>query len=218
MYMIISMKNLTKGLAGAIFILSMGACQKKAPVRRSQAWLNSIERALLTAQNASDAAFQALKADVKKNGNSSNGLKRVKRAEKLKKRTHEVEVAIQKMKSTLVKDAGCGFDSKTRQLNNPQNAAKVSEIMQANESELIQLLDSYVDFLSIEYKDLDLYKLERLTNDMEYPQQVTFYDKFYKNANVAEALSSLTVHQLAVRHYEAYILKKLGAGDLYQSF
>ena len=216
--MIISMKNLIKGLAGAILILSMGACQKKAPVRRSQAWLNSISRALPPAQNASDAALRSLKADVKKYGNSSAGLKRIKRAEKLKKRTHEVEVAIDKMKSTLVRSAGGGLDPKTGQPNNPQNTAKVSEIMQANKAELIRLLDDYVNFLASEHKDLDLYKLERLTNDMEYPQQVTFYDKFYKNANVAEALSSLTVHQLAVRRYEAYILKKLGAGDLYQSF
>ncbi|OJJ20973.1 hypothetical protein BKI52_10380 [marine bacterium AO1-C] len=197
-----------------LLVLFTSACQQKAPVKRSQEWLSSLQRALWPAKNASDLALIALKQDVKKQGNSSEGIKRIERAETLKKRTNEVEAEIDKLKSTLVKEAGAGFDLKTKMPKDPQNTAKVKEIMRANLPKLTKALDGYVEFLSKEYKDLSLPRFILLTQGIVYPKKKSFYEVFYENATVLEALSSLTVHQLTIRRYEAEVLKKLGAGDL----
>ncbi|HAS40179.1 MAG TPA: hypothetical protein DCS93_06845 [Microscillaceae bacterium] len=197
-----------------VLVLLASACQQKTPVKRSQEWLKSLRVATVPAKKASDLALVALKKDVKKQGNSREGLERVKRAEILKKRTNEVEAEIDKLKTLLMTDAGGGLDPQTKMPKDPQNTAKVEEVMKANTPKLIKALDDYVKFLSIKYKDLDLPRFAPLTKDMMYPKKMSFYEMFYGDATVIEALSSLTVHQLTVRRYEAEVLKKLGAGDL----
>lgn len=176
---------------------------------RQNAWLHALEYALDGAKTRSDYALEAIKKDVKKQGSSREGLKRIKRVELLKKNSVTLVVNIDKIKRRLMKEAGGGLSLETRGVKTPGNSKTVAVIMQQESAELQTKLVDYVRLLHTEYKDLGGAMLS-LGKDWKQPQ---FYDTWYKDANVIEALLNLTQHQTAVLRYEAEILKKMGAGD-----
>ena len=59
-----------KHLILCLFLLTTGACQQKQPPIRQYSVLHALEYSLISARMSSDQALQALKKDVKKNGNS----------------------------------------------------------------------------------------------------------------------------------------------------
>jgi len=79
-----------------LLVLFANACQQKAPTKRSQEWLESLEKALVKAKDKSDYRNQLVKREVKKSGNTSEGLKSLQRITVLRKRTAKVLYEIEK--------------------------------------------------------------------------------------------------------------------------
>ncbi|WP_045114371.1 type IX secretion system motor protein PorM/GldM [Microscilla marina] len=213
-----------------LVLMAMLALQVSSSIMDKFIFLNSaLEHSLTNAKKSSDQALEALKRDVKKNGNSRQGLERIKRAELLKKKTSEIIGEVTKIKQILIKDAGDGIDSKTHVVKNPKEEGKVGEIM-IGESEgkgegykLKDKLDKYVAWLSAEFKDLDLPKFEPLAEGNKkkalYANDPIQKNKDFAEANfghtpVVAALAVLTQKQSEILRYQAEVLKKLGAGDL----
>jgi len=212
-----------------LVLMAMLALQVSSSIMDKFIFLNSaLEHSLANAKDASDNALKALKADVKKQGNSREGLDRIKRAELLKKRTAEMLGDIEKIKSKLINDAGDGLDPKTHTVKNPKEEGKVGEIMigatkDGEGYKLKKKLDSYVKWLGTEFKDLTLPKFDPIAegnaNNPLYAADPVQKGKDFSEANfghtpVVAALAVLTQKQSVVLRYESEVLKKLGAGDI----
>ena len=212
-----------------LVLMAMLALQVSSSIMDKFIFLNSaLEHSLANAKSASDGALKALKADVKKNGNSREGLDRIKRAELLKKKTAEILGEIDKIKQTLINKAGDGLDPKTHTVKNPKEEGKVGEIMIGASKDgegykLKKKLDGYVSWLGTEFKDLQLPKFEKIAEGNEnnplYAGDPVQSGKDFPEANfghtpVVAALAVLTQKQSVLLRYESEVLKKLGAGDL----
>ncbi|HAS40181.1 MAG TPA: hypothetical protein DCS93_06855 [Microscillaceae bacterium] len=189
---------------------ALAACQSSPPIRQ-YTLLNSLEHSLYNAKGASDNALKALKADVKKQGNSREGLERIKRSEQLKQRTAALLGEIEKVKDILVKNAGGGLDPKTHMPKQPLNTNKVRQIMKKEAPVLSKRLNAFTLFITVEFKDLTLPRFDNLGDGID---GYTFYETFFKGANLVEALSALTQREAVALRYESEVMKKMGAGDL----
>lgn len=193
-------------------LLGIAACQSsQTKAIRQYQILSSFEHLLIDAKKSSDQALQSLKKDVKKNGNSREGLERIKRAELLKKKSMTLLGSLSKIKQQLIDKAGQGLDEKTHRPKDPLNVRTTQRLMRKSADTLSQQLEYYVDWLSDEFKDLDLPKFEPLGKGYG---ELSFYQTFFANANLGETLCILTNKQSEVLRYQAEVLKKLGAGDL----
>lgn len=204
------LRKYSKALLLCSLLLCVGACKPDLPVRQ-YALLSMLEHSLINAKVSSDQALEALKKDVKKNGNSREGLERIKRSELLKKKTVGMIGDLEKLKQKLVKDAGQGLDEKTHMPKRPLNTGATAGIMRKETKILSKKLNKFTNWLAAEFKDLDLPKFELLgagKNDL------SFYATYFDGVNLAEALCVITRYQLEVLRYQSEVLKKLGAGDL----
>lgn len=215
-----------------LVLMAMLALQVSSSIMDKFIFLNSaLEHSLINAQKSSDQALEALKKDVKKNGNSPEGRDRIKRAELLKKRTAGIIGDVEKIKQKLITDAGDGLDKKTHTVKNPKEEGKVGEIMIGGHEgsgdgegyKLKKKLDKFVSWLGTEFKDLDLPKFEKLAEGNEkkalYASDPIQKNKDFAEANfghtpVVAALAVLTQKQSEILRYQSEVLKKLGAGDL----
>ena len=205
-----TLKKYTQTLLFCGLLLCAGACQSDLPIRQ-YSLLNALEHLLINAQYSSYQALEALKKDVKKNGNSREGLERIKRAELLKKHTVNLKGDLEKLKQRLIKEAGDGLDEKTHMPKRPLNTGITASIMSKAAEKLSKKLNKFSKWLAAEFKDLDLPKFEPLGAGQG---ELSFYETWFKGTNLAEALSALTKHQSEVLRYQSEVLKKLGAGDL----
>lgn len=212
-----------------LVLMAMLALQVSSSIMDKFIFLNSaLENSLASAQKASDQALAALKKEVKKSGNSREGLERIKRAELLKKKTVEMLGDIDKIKQKLIKEAGEGLDPKTHTVKNPKEETKVGFIMigpnkDGEAYKLKKKLDKYVGWLSTEFKDLELPKFDKIAEGnannplfADHPIQKSkdFAEANFEHTPVVAGLAVLTQKQSVILRYQAEVLKKLGAGDI----
>lgn len=183
------------------------------------------------ARDASEAALVALKKKVEKEGNSPEGQASIKRAEELKKETHQILAYIKKLKEDLFNQVGGGADPHTGAVKNAKEETGVETMMigvgrNGKGYELKRKLDTYVNYLNDKFKDLFEGNAKRFEMLAKGNSDIPMYkhdplqrDKDFAQANfgqtpVVAALAILTQRQSEVIRYEQEVLKKLGAGDL----
>jgi len=175
-----------------------------------QSFNDLIERSVAKAQVASYKADSALKAEARKNGNSREDKERIKRAALLQKRTNEVIAFLEDAKNHLKKI--------------PKEARKQTSdwmIEQGKAHQIKKKLDTYIDWLAKEHKDLDLPKFEKIAEGNErnalyfaWENNRDFAHTYFAYTSPIEAATVLSLKQTIVKRYEAEVLKKLGAGDI----
>ena len=176
-----------------------------------QSFNHSMEASVQKATITSQKSDSILREDVRKNGNSREGLDRIQRAALLKKRTNAVIANLEKTKNYL----------KTL----PQNSHDQANhwmIRQRTAYQIKDELDKYVDWLMKEFKDLNLPKFEKIANGNEenslyfvWEPDRDFAHNYFKYAIPTEAMAILTQKQLIIKRYESEVLKKLGGGGFY---
>ncbi|OJJ21717.1 hypothetical protein BKI52_14545 [marine bacterium AO1-C] len=150
----------------------------------------------------------AIKADVRKQGNSREGLERIKRCNILHTRTLVLIDTLQLFKGKL---------------NNQTPAATtpVRQLLWHNEEgrKLAIKVNKYITWLGYEFKDLRLPKFELITTrhfavkeEQQHPDK--FAQLHFAYGSVATVRALLTFWQNTLLEYEREILKKLGSGDL----
>lgn len=215
-----------------LVLTAMLALQVSSSIMDKFIFLNeSLEHSLTGAREASENALASLKKKVEKEGNSPEGLKSIKRAEDLKKKTALVYDEIENLKKMLTKEVGGGLDEHTKSVKNPKEETGVEVIMIGNHGakngkgySLEKSLNGYTRYLNEEFKDLNFPKpFEDLAKGNKnlplYAHDAIQRDKDFAQANfgqtpVVAALAILTQKQAEVIRYEQEVLKKLGAGDL----
>lgn len=155
-------------------------------------------------------AGKELRKDVKRNGNSREGLERIKRVRVLQQRTNKLIQKLEGWKMPLQKYRN---DGKTVVAKMMLDGAKGYELKQQ--------LDTYVNWLTKEFIDLDLPKFEKLAEGNE---KKALYDNdwikiskdfahlHFEHVSPAIALGILTEKQLEIKRYEAEVMKKIGVG------
>jgi gliding motility-associated protein GldM len=212
-----------------LVLTAMLALQVSSSIIDKFVFLNqSLEHSLDGAKAASEAALQALIKQVQKEGNTTEGRERIKRADELKKETAKLLGEIDKYKRKLI-EAGEGVDPKTGSVKNPKEETKV-EIMMIGPTknglgyDLKKKLDAYNEYLVKEYGDLGFSKSDFLPlaegnqNNPLYKNDPVQRGKDFAEANfgqtpVVAALAVLTQKQTEIVRYEQEVLKKLGAGE-----
>lgn len=166
---------------------------------------SALEHSLSNLQKDSDQGLQSLKRDVKRSGNTREGLENIKRAELLKKRTVEMLGDIDKIKQKLIKEGGKGLDPKTHTVKRPKAKLPVSRLMvgfigQSNgEGYLLEKkLNAYSSWLNQEYKDLLAIPLPSLTKikGVKEPQNFVHHNFWQKPVVLALAKLTQLQHQL----------------------
>ena len=76
--MIKQIRSQTQVLMFLGLLISFTACQQPTPYQRTSAWIGSLEHSLVTAKVRSDYGLVSIKKQVKKNGNSREGLEKNK--------------------------------------------------------------------------------------------------------------------------------------------
>lgn len=204
------MKNLYTTLACCALLLSMAACNtpNKNEALRSYSVLSTIERQLSFSYMLSDQGLAYLKRGVKQEGNTREGLERIKRTELLKKKVTYLVNDIEKVKRLLINKAGDGLDAKTHYPKQALDVSNTQSIMRKEAPKLSNQLDKYVKWLSVEYRDLELPNFFPLH---EGPEGQNFYETFFAGAHLGEVLIMLTNKQSQVMRYQSEVMKKLGA-------
>lgn len=156
----------------------------------------------------SDQGLAYLKRGVKQEGNTREGLERIKRTELLKKKVAYLVGEIEKVKSLLIKKAGGGINAKTHYPKQALDVSNTQSIMRKEAPKLSNQLEKYVKWLNVEYKDLELPTLLPLHEGAEGQN---FYETFFADAHLGEVLTMLTNKQSQVMRYHSEVMKKLGA-------
>lgn len=193
-----------------LFLLITGACQQQPPVIRQQKVLDALETTVIYAQSTNYWALTNLKRGVKHYGNSAEGLERIRRCEVLRKRAVDMVGNVEKLKQTLIKEAGQGVDTNTHRINERFNIDVTKKIMKVAAVKLSKQLNKYSRWIDSEHKDLDLPEFELLG---EGTQQLSFYEAYFRGSNLIEVLIMLTERQLGILRYQSEVLKKFGAGE-----
>ncbi|HAS40104.1 MAG TPA: hypothetical protein DCS93_06470 [Microscillaceae bacterium] len=166
----------------------------------------SVQRATLVAHQADST----LRANVKDQGHSREGLDRIQRTGLLQKRTNRVIALLENAKKQLK--------------NLPSNTRRSTSrllIDQAMAYRIKDSLDSYVDWLNDDFKDLIEFKFEPLAHhdpsqDWYYPWEsiMDFPKRYYRYTLPAEAVTILSVQQTKITHYEEELLARLVGGSM----
>lgn len=202
------MKYLATLFCCALF-LGFVSCksQNKNEALRSYSVFSTLEIQLRMSYMLNNHRLVYLKKDVKINGNAPEGLERVKRAEILKKKVAYLIGNITKVKHLLTIQAGDGLSVKTHMPKQALEVKTTQSIMRKKSPELSHQLEKYVNWLSAEYKDLDLPKFEPLHEGSEGQN---FYEAFFAGAHLGDVLIMLAHLQSEIMRYQSEVLKKLG--------
>ncbi len=215
-----------------LVLTAMLALQVSSSIIDKFIFLNaSLEHALEGARKGSENALTALKKDVEKQGNSSEGLKKIKHAEKLKQKTAELIGEIDKIKKRLTNEAGGGIDPHTNAIKDAKEETKVEILMLGATKngvgyDLKTKLDTYTNALmnDVDFKEYGLTKddISPLAEGNE-KNPIYQHDPIQRSKNFAEAnfgqtpvvaaLAVLTQKQTDIIRYEQALLKKIGAGE-----
>ncbi|OJJ17894.1 hypothetical protein BKI52_28975 [marine bacterium AO1-C] len=173
----------------------------------------SLEQSIYRATLAAQASDSTLRADVRKQGSSREGVDRIGRAALLQQRTNQVMAIVETAKNRLK--------------NLPKNAQRQTSNLMINQAMAYRIkdsLDRYVDWLTFEFRDLGLPKFEKLAKhdhrkDWYYPWESIqdFPKRYFKYTRPAEAITILNLQQAAVKRYESKVLKRLDAGSITSS-
>lgn len=148
-----------------------------------------MERSLvLVKEQAKELDHETVK-DVKKNGNSSEGLERIERGKLLRKRTQEVIDQIEQLKQTIKKK---------------QDVYQVM-VNQSNAPRIDKLTKEHIQWLNHEYRDLDIPKFEFIRGTREFISA----KHHFSHATSSAAMAWLNQRALAVRYFEQQIARKL---------
>lgn len=181
---------------GALAMLTIALCWcwvAWVPLNNYQQQLEEgnllMERSLaMVKERAKELDDEAIK-DVKKNGNSEEGLERLDRGKLLRKRTQAVIDQIEQLKQGI----------KTNQ------KAYWVMVEQGNALKIDQLTQEHIQWLNHEYRDLDIskFKLNRSTREFISAK------RHFSHATSTGAIAWLNQRALAVRHFEHRIARKL---------
>jgi hypothetical protein len=127
--------------------------------------------------------------DVKRNGNSSEGLERIERGKLLRKRTQAVIDQIEQLKQAI----------KTN-----QQAYQVM-VEQGNALRIEQLTQAHIQWLNYEYRDLDIPKFKFIRGTREFISA----KHHFSHTTSSAAIAWLNQRALAVRHFEHQVARKL---------
>lgn len=156
----------------------------------------NLDIGLKAAQTGANEAIEGLKIEVKKNGNSREGLERIQRAEALNKKTDSLISYLKHVKDNL------------------PNKAVTHKTTKA--------LNIYTTWLNQEFKDLDVPRFGKLTKGNAHKalydkdwffKEKDFVHTYFANTTVAAANALLTQKQLTIKRFESEILKKMGASS-----
>jgi RNase H-fold protein (predicted Holliday junction resolvase) len=171
--------------------------------------------------------LENLKKSVVKNGKSTEGIEKFKRAANLFKSTAEVISYIESIKMKISSDAGEGINPKTRSIVKLTNNIRVHELMIGLGDKkdgfaypLEKKLDEYIEFLAEEFEsELDaIYEKPNLTPDnaenylyKNNPQEKNkdFATAHFGNTPVIMVLAILTQKGIEVLTYEQKVMMKL---------
>ena len=203
------MKNLYTTLACCALLLGMAACktQNKNEALRSYSVLSTLEHQLSKSYEASDEALVYLKKDVKRLGNSREGLESIKRAELLKSKTANLIYDIKKIKNILIEKAGGGINPKTNKPKQALNIRNTQDVIREESPKLSRKLEKHVKWLGTEYKDLHLPIFPPLHKG---PDGQSLYEAFFADAHLGDVLIMLSSIQSKVIRYEREVIRRLG--------
>lgn len=171
--------------------------------------LNQLLEAQQPHQQATEnEIIKAIKAEVRKNGNSREGQERIKRAELLRERMAWAIDTLQLLKNQLSKYS-------------PTATAPVRRLFWHNESgeKLAIKMDKLIIWLSAEFKDLALPKFSKLIQ-REFvlkagpDHKFKFAQLHFAYGSVASTIGLFTYWQNTLLLYEYEVLKKLVADDI----
>lgn len=196
------------------FLLSIAACKtsNKNEALRSYSILSTLEHQLSQSYIANDRALAYLKVEIKKDGNTREGLERIKRAEYLKQKTAQVIGNIAQIKQQLIEKVGQGLDAKTHRPKQALDISNTQNIMREEAPKLSKKLEAYLQWLLIEYKDLDLPELPPLHKGS---QGQSFYETFFADAHLGDVLIMLAHLQSEIMRYQTKAMSRLGGEALY---
>ncbi|TAE75938.1 MAG: gliding motility protein GldM [Bacteroidetes bacterium] len=212
-----------------LVLTAMLALQVSSSIIDKFIFLNdSLERALGFSRQASENALKKFEEKVKKEGNSADGQRAIKRAHELKQKTSDLISYIDKLKTRLEKEAGGGREHGV--IKDPKEETKVELIMLGATKNgegytLGKKLDAYTTALASEYADLGLSKNDFPSLAMGNEKNKIYeHDQIQKNKGFAEAnfgqtpvvaaMAVLTQKQNEIIRYEQEVLKKLVSGDM----
>lgn len=151
---------------------------------------------------------EALKKAVRRNGNYREGLEQIRRADLLHQKTLQARDSLQYWKKLLQHDTTLSTTSVRRLLWKNRQAEK-----------LLKQLNTHVDWLNSEFKDLNLPKFDLLTRLPHLPKATPYDQQQYLQLHFAKANSQpvialFTQQQSQLAQYEYRVLEKLIQSDL----
>ena len=174
----------------------------------------SMEIGVQKATFASQHADSALRADVKKQGNSREGRERIKRFELLMKQTREAVNYLESLKTRLYQG---------------QNVQQLM-FTQGNGMKVVHKMAQYFHWVGYEFRDLNILIIDYPSNTtqwiyLEYDmprrkfiKKNQAWKKFaqhnFANSSPEAVTTLLTTWQYNLKMQEQMVMKKLGAGDL----
>ncbi|HAS40103.1 MAG TPA: hypothetical protein DCS93_06465 [Microscillaceae bacterium] len=167
----------------------------------------TLDTIYVDAYTASQDALIDLRKEVRKQGNPREGLDRVKRAALLAKKTNQVFASLEEAKGYLQK-------------LDPVEQATTERFMIRSRFayQLKANLDGYTQWLTNEFRDLDLPRFAPLAegneeNSLYYVSEPDkdFAHNYFESTPAIGAIALLSQKQIQLKRYEMVVLKKLGS-------
>ncbi|OJJ17895.1 hypothetical protein BKI52_28980 [marine bacterium AO1-C] len=168
----------------------------------------TLETRTIDAYTASQDAITDLRKDVRNQGNSREGVERIKRAELLSSKTNHVFARLGEAKGYL------------QQLDPAEQATTERFMVHSGFAyQLKNKLDDYTQWLANEFRDLALPKFSPLAegneeNSLYYVSEPDkdFAHNYFESTSAAEAIALMTQKQTQIKRYEIEVLKRLYDG------
>ena len=177
---------------------------------------SALEHSLANLKSKSDGTLKSIKANVKKNGNSRDGLKMIKRTELLKKRTAELLGEVDRIKNKLINNAGQGLDPKTHTVKYPKDQLRTYQVMfglpgsgPGEGHKLEKKLNVYSTWINQEYKDLLKKQLAPLTKVGGVEDTKNFVRHNFHQKPIVLVLAKLTQVQHQILEDESKVLSQI---------
>lgn len=162
---------------------------------------HTLEQRLAEAKAETMKANSLLMRDVRRNGNSREGLDRIKRAKLLQKKT-----------SAAIKE----FEKTKNDLNNiiEKDEHWVRYLMlKKNKAQYLRSMTvKYLTWLNREFKDLDIPKMNTWIQENGTGREFT--PAYVDNSHPVATITLLAQKQITLKCYEMEVMKKLGAYDM----
>ncbi|MDX2301436.1 MAG: hypothetical protein NW226_01495 [Microscillaceae bacterium] len=193
---------------GCIWMLCLLGCvERKADIEKMDIIHHSLEHTADFSLASNIEALVKLKEKVHKEGSSPDGLRAIKRAKEMHQNTLGVISYLDSLRKDLKKS--------------PQSdQASVQKLLfREKKGELLaQKLNDYLAYILANNNDLYGGDIKEFFPSLtQTPKNISFTQLYFGGSPVIEALAFLEKTKIEVLHYEAEVLKKLGAGDVSNS-